>query len=104
MGFPSLSEKETEILRLLVGGREIYALKMVLESGGKLKRGTIYTTLQRMDQDKGLVTSRQEDRTPDAVGIPRRLYRITGLGERTLAALETAAVHVGGLLPVGALQ
>ncbi len=101
--FPTLSDKEAEILRLLVVGRELYGLQLVAKSDGKLKRGTVYTTLHRLEDGKGLVVSREEERPPEAVGIPRRLYRITALGERTLQALEAASVHViGELTPRGA--
>ena len=102
MGFPTLSAKEAEILRLLSGGRELYGLEMVKLANGELKRGTIYTTLNRMD-DKGLVTSRSEERTPEAAGLPRRLYRITALGQRTLVALEDAAARVAQLRPAEAV-
>jgi DNA-binding PadR family transcriptional regulator len=98
----ALSAKEALILRLLLGGRELYGLELVKNSNSELKRGTVYTTLNRMEEDKGLVASRQEERTPEAVGLPRRLYKITALGERTLRALEAAEVHVGYQLPVGA--
>ncbi|HLM01068.1 MAG TPA: helix-turn-helix transcriptional regulator, partial [Pyrinomonadaceae bacterium] len=59
-----------------------------------IKRGTIYTTLQRME-DKGFVVSRQEEKLNDVLenipprsGIPRRLYEITGVGQRALQAYE----------------
>lgn len=85
---PSLSHKEALILELLVGGgREFYGLELVNASDGKLKRGTIYVTLQRL-QEKGLVDSRQEARTAPEIGIPRRLYSITGYGQRVLSAYQ----------------
>jgi DNA-binding PadR family transcriptional regulator len=88
---PSLSRKEALILEMLVGGgRELYGLEMVDASNGELKRGTIYVTLQRME-DKGLIESRQEARTAPEVGIPRRMYRVTGYGQRVFSAYQ--AVH-----------
>lgn len=87
---PSLSRKEARVLTLLAnGGREMFGLEMIEASGGELKRGTIYVTLQRM-QEKGFIESRQEARPAPEVGIARRLYRITGLGSRVLAAYEAA--------------
>jgi|ERR1044072_14558 DNA-binding PadR family transcriptional regulator len=87
---PSLSRKEALILEMLVsGGRELYGLEMVEESKGELKRGTIYVTLQRM-QEKDLIDSRQESRPAPEIGIPRRLYRITGHGARVFAAYQAA--------------
>lgn len=89
-GLPSLSRKETLILEMLIGaGRELYGLEMVEASGSALKRGTIYVTLQRM-QEKGLVDSKPEARTAPEIGIPRRLYRASGYGQRVYQAYQTA--------------
>jgi PadR family transcriptional regulator PadR len=86
---PSLSRKEALILEMLVDSRrKLYGLELVNASNGELKRGTVYVTLQRL-QDKGLIESQQEARTPPEIGIPRRLYRITGYGHRVLSAYQT---------------
>jgi DNA-binding PadR family transcriptional regulator len=82
----TLSGVELEILGFLSTG-EKYGLEMVRASGGTLKRGTVNTTLQRME-DKGLVLSRQEDATPEQIGLPRRLYKPTALGERLASELH----------------
>jgi PadR family transcriptional regulator len=87
---PSLSKTEAIILDLLVKcPKEMYGLEMIEASGKRLKRGTIYVTLQRMT-DKGYVESREEARPAPEIGIPRRLYRATGLGERVYHAYESA--------------
>lgn len=88
---PSLSRKEALILEMLVSGRrELYGLEMVDASKGALKRGTIYVTLGRL-QEKGLIESRQEERIAPEIGIPRRLYQITGLGQRVWEAHQAAS-------------
>jgi len=79
--FPKLSRKELLILAMLIGKGEMYGLEMVGASEGELKRGTIYVTLQRMS-DKGYIESREEPRSMPEIGIPRRKYLATGLGER----------------------
>ena len=79
--FPRLSRKETAILALLIGKGEMFGLEMVEASEGELKRGTIYVTLQRMG-DKGYIESREEPRSLPEIGIPRRKYLATGLGEK----------------------
>lgn len=84
---PVPSQKEALILRLLVGNGELFGLQMVERSKGELRRGTVYVTLDRME-DKGYLTSRQEEKLPGAIGLPRRLYKITGLGQRVLHAWE----------------
>lgn len=83
-GIPRLSSKETQILELLRHG-EMYGLQLVQASGGALKRGTVYVTLGRM-AEKGFVESRPEPGIAGAIGLPRRLYRPTGLGLRVLDA------------------
>jgi PadR family transcriptional regulator, regulatory protein PadR len=94
MNAPRLSAKEAEVLRLLIANGEMYGLEMVQRSG-LLKRGTVYVTLSRMG-DKGYVESRVEEVSPGD-GPPRRLYTVTGLGERAYRAMEQAAwVFSGG--------
>jgi DNA-binding PadR family transcriptional regulator len=81
------SRKEMEVLELLIAGGEMYGLQMV-KANSALRRGTIYVLLSRMEE-KGLVTSRQE-KDPEVAGMPRRIYRATGQGERAYAARRQA--------------
>jgi PadR family transcriptional regulator PadR len=85
---PSLPPKERLILELLVARGPLFGLALVDQSGGALKRGTVYVTLGRLE-NKGLVSSEQESVHPGAIGLPRRMYRVTGLGERVLRAWAT---------------
>ena len=87
---PRLSGAEHRILELLASDGELYGLQLVERSQGRLKRGTVYVTLQRME-DKGLVESRLESRDPPLPGLPRRLYRPTRSGLALLRAIELAA-------------
>jgi PadR family transcriptional regulator, regulatory protein PadR len=77
---PTLSGKETVILELLLEGHEMYGLELVGASRRRLKRGTVYVTLQRMEE-KGYVESRTEAGRGDP-GLPRRLYTATAAGRR----------------------
>jgi PadR family transcriptional regulator, regulatory protein PadR len=90
---PTLPAKEALIIELL-GHGEKYGLELVAASKGRLKRGTVYVTLGRMEQ-KGLVASRLEEAPPEAGGLPRRLYEATALGRR----LHEAWAQVARLLP-----
>ena len=84
------SVKEALILELLQAcSGSLFGLELVHNSEGQLKRGTVYVTLQRME-GRGLIASEQEPRPDPQIGIPRRQYRITGLGQRTLAAYHAA--------------
>jgi DNA-binding PadR family transcriptional regulator len=83
----NLTKNEAVILGLLIDDREMYGLEMVKNSKGKLKLGTIYFTLSRLEE-KGFATSRKEI-DPSAV-VPRRLYKITGVGSRVHQAWTAA--------------
>lgn len=87
------SPKEVAVLSLLSGKGEMYGLEMV-KSSSDLRRGTVYVLLDRME-DKGYVSSRAV-REPGSSGLPRRLYRLTGLGVRALAAWQNARDTLGG--------
>lgn len=96
---PRFSSAERRIVELLVEHQELFGLQMVELSGGRLKRGTVYVTLGRM-QEKGYLESRQEPLPEGAIGLPRRLYRPTGLAMRVLAAWKAAEqIYVSGVEP-----
>ena len=79
-----LSKKSQVILELLCGSDERYGLEMVKAEPKQLKRGTIYVTLSRLE-DQGLVESREVK--PDVGrGPARRVYRITAAGKQILEA------------------
>jgi DNA-binding PadR family transcriptional regulator len=75
---PSISSTEAVIMDLLRDG-ERFGLELVDQSGGTLKRGSVYVILARMEA-KGFVTSRLDDRPSPAAGATRRLYAATGYG------------------------
>ena len=78
---PTLSGKETVILELLLAGHEMYGLELVGASRRRLKRGTVYVTLQRMEE-KGYVQSRLDAPQRNTPGLPRRLYKATAAGRQ----------------------
>lgn len=86
---PKFSATERLIIELLAAHDELFGLQMVELSEGRLKRGTVYVTLGRM-QDKGYLESRQEALPVGGIGLPRRLYRPTGFALRALAAWNAA--------------
>ena len=66
---PQLAETELLILSFLHEGEQ-FPLRLADRSGGSLKRGTVYITLQRM-QSKGYVESHLESPMPGSAGRPR---------------------------------
>jgi len=93
-GLPS--GKEIVVLYLLRDAPSgMYGLEMVEQSQGSLGRGSVYVILSRMEK-KGFVESRTPKRA-DHPGLPRPRYRITGLGLKTLQAVEAAQRILPGL-------
>ncbi|MEZ5416938.1 MAG: PadR family transcriptional regulator [Vicinamibacterales bacterium] len=86
---PRLAATERLILDLLVEHGELFGLALVEASGGRLKRGTVYVTLGRMEE-KDYLDSRQEPLPPGAIGLPRRLYTPTAHALRVLEAWRAA--------------
>ena len=91
-----VTKTELLILNLLSEVRERYGLEMVKASNGKLKRGTVYVLLNRL-ADKGLVDSRLVDPPAGTLGSPRRLYSITGSGQKARDAYSRLEIELGGL-------
>jgi len=83
---PSISTAESLVIDLL-GSKDRYGLELVDASDGRLKRGTIYVTLSRMEA-KGFVESWQEARPAGAIGLPRRMYRATTYGLKVQNAFQ----------------
>lgn len=85
---PSLSSKERNVLEQLTSGDK-YGMELVTSSGGLLVRSSVYVVLSRME-DKALIRGREQPTPHGESGPPRRLYKITGLGECVLEVHETA--------------
>ena len=80
---PTLPNKERVILELLIAHGPQFGLQLVKLSEGALKLGTVYATLARMES-KGYVESEQEVSPAGAIGLPRRVFHPTSLGQRVL--------------------
>lgn len=81
------------ILDLLIEHGPLYGLDMVRLGDGRLRRGTVYVHLSRMEEE-GLVRSTRGALSP-ITGIARRRYEITENGRRSLAE------DPGGMAPEG---
>jgi len=81
------STKEALVLSLLASHGDLYGLQLVSLAKGKLKKGTVYVTLARME-DKGLVRTLRDHQPEGHAGMPRPRYRLTAAGERALRACD----------------
>ena len=82
-----ISKKEATILRLLQTNGEMAGLAMIYAAPEILKRGTIYVTLNEMEE-KGWLASKMS--TPaDPFTVARRHYSITPQG---------AVIHADGVI------
>jgi PadR family transcriptional regulator PadR len=69
-------------------------------SGRAVARGAVYITLERLEE-KGLLVSMPGDTTPERGGRPRRLFRVTPMGVRSLKrAISTLTRKHKGLEPL----
>jgi DNA-binding PadR family transcriptional regulator len=100
---PHLAKTEATILDILLGegSREMYGLEIVNGSNGRITRGSVYVVLSRMG-DKGLVESRPEPAPTQVGGLPRVLYKASGLGLRAYRAWVAAKDAWGLGVPEGA--
>ena len=93
---PQLADTERLILTFLQDGEQ-FPLRLADRSGGSLKRGTVYVTLQRM-QSKGYVESHLEPTIQGAMGRPRRWYRPSAYGRQVFAAWQLAERALDGAM------
>jgi DNA-binding PadR family transcriptional regulator len=87
------SGKRLRILQLLLEHKELTGGQL-LELDRTLPRGTIYTTLRRLEDD-AFASSREESQRGQP-GPPRRFYRITTDGARATKAGELAEKVMAG--------
>lgn len=101
MSYKSRSDRPSE-MRLHVGELELVILLAVLrlgddaygvtvrevltgETGREFTLGTIYKTLSRLDE-KGYISSRDGEPSPERGGRRKRLYRVEPLGARAMSS------------------
>jgi hypothetical protein len=100
----TLSPKELLVLELLLRHQDLYGLQLVATSRGRLKRGTVYVTLARMEE-KGYVTSKLDAAPSGMGGLPRRIYAATAPGSPHVRGLDqrrdASGAGVGAMTPPG---
>ena len=91
---PSLGEfEQIVLLAVLRLGDAAYGVTILAEIAARTGRnpapGALYTTLHRME-DKGLVTFRDGDPTPERGGRAKRFVSVTREGRAALASAQAA--------------
>ena len=104
MSGPSLQEPTFFILAALASGdahgyRLLGAIEELSNGRVRLRAGTLYGVLDRLDRD-GYI---ELDRVESEGGPPRRLYRITAAG-RALLEAETARLEANATIGRAQLQ
>ncbi len=74
-------------------GVTIHKKTAELANPKKISPGAVYVTLDRLE-DKGLISSRLSDPTPERGGRSKRYYRLEALGERALEESAATAKRV----------
>jgi DNA-binding PadR family transcriptional regulator len=95
----SLGQFEQIILTAILSLRDkaygvtIHEKAVQLAAPKKISLGAVYVTLDRLE-DKGLISSRLSDPTPERGGRSKRLYHLEALGERALEESAATAKRV----------
>ncbi len=89
---PSLGEfEQTVLLAILRAGENAYGVTIRAEIAACTDRepapGALYTTLDRLE-DKGLVSSRMGDPTPQRGGRCKRYFKVTAAGIEAVARAQ----------------
>ncbi len=91
---PSLGEfEQIVLLAILRVGESAYGVtirsEIELRTGRDPSPGALYTTLDRLEE-KGFVTSRMGDPTPQRGGRAKRFFEVTGTGIEAVARAQTS--------------
>lgn len=95
----SLGQFEQIILTAILSLRDeaygvtIHEKAVQLATPKNISLGAVYVTLDRLE-DKGLISSRLSDPTPQRGGRSKRFYRLEALGERALEESAATAKRV----------
>jgi len=74
--------------------------EILKRTGREVSIGAVYATLDRLEQ-KGYVSSRQGEATPERGGRAKRYFRIEAPGRRALNSSRETIARMGGLAHVG---
>lgn len=91
-----ISAIDEDVLTTLLG-RELYGLEILdqlnLDRPSELKFGSLYPALNRLHK-KGLVSWAWGDEVDESGGARRKYYKVTGLGARSLRAVQAYRVSL----------
>ena len=97
MGSESLAEFELLVMlaALRLGPDHAYTVSIVEDiasrTGRAVRRANVFTVLSRLEE-KGLISTRLGEATPERAGRPPRLVTVTAAGVRTIRS-TTDAIH-----------
>ena len=94
-----------EVVLLVVAMLEegAYGVKITHEIIQQTKRvvrlNQVHSALHRLEE-KGMITSKMGDPTPERGGRRKRIFTITAYGGQTLTEMKSLRAHLWNLLPV----
>ncbi|MEO0398011.1 MAG: PadR family transcriptional regulator [Pseudomonadota bacterium] len=89
----NLTATENIILENLASGGAMFGLQLV-DRDKRLKRGSIYVLLNRLEKKGFVKTSAEDVQDPD--GLKRRRFIITGKGRKVMLAYGALQTAIGG--------
>lgn len=72
--------------------------EIIEQTGRSARLNQVHSALQRLE-DKGMVTSKMGDPTPERGGRRKRLFEITAYGQQTLGDIQAVRNRMWSLMP-----
>jgi DNA-binding PadR family transcriptional regulator len=94
--------EELVLLMVAILGDDAYGVNLTHEiieqTGRDVRLNQVHASLHRLE-DKGMITSRMGDPTPERGGRRKRLFRISALGVQTLREIQGVRSNLWQMMP-----
>jgi len=72
--------------------------EIIEQTNRSVRLNQVHASLHRLE-DKGMISSKMGDPTPERGGRRKRIFTITTYGRQTLSEMKTVRAHLWNLLP-----
>lgn len=72
--------------------------EIIQQTHRSVRLNQVHASLHRLEE-KGMITSKMSDPTPERGGRRKRIFTITTLGQHTLVEMKAVRAHLWNLLP-----
>lgn len=94
--------EEIVLLTVALLDRDAYGVRItheiIQQTNRNVRLNQVHAALHRLE-DKGMITSRMGDPTPERGGRRKRLFNITTYGQQTLREINSVRANLWNMLP-----